>query len=67
LPEAKGASPAPAQSYEALTRDLADQRMAAANEALDAAAGAIRKSPREVILATLAATIAIGVVIGRRK
>ena len=44
-----------------ITQDLTDRTAAAANDALDAAAGIIRKSPREAILAALAVAVIAGV------
>jgi hypothetical protein len=66
-PAAAIRSPAGAPFYEAVTRNLTDQTVAATNEALDAAAGIVRRSPREVILATLAVAIVAGVFIGRKR
>jgi hypothetical protein len=52
---------------DAITQDLTDRTAAAANEALDTAAGIVRKSPREAILAALAVAVVAGVVVGRRR
>ena len=52
---------------DAITQDLTDRTAAAANEALDTAAGIVRKSPREAILAALAIAVVAGVVLGRRR
>jgi hypothetical protein len=50
-----------------LTRQLSDRATAAANQALDQAADIVRKGRRESILATLAVTAVIGIVIGRLR
>ena len=56
-----------ASFVDSITQDLTDRTAAAANEALDTAAGIVRKSPREVVLAVLAAAVVAGVVVGRRS
>jgi hypothetical protein len=50
-----------------ITKDLTDRTAAAANEALDTAAGIVRKSPPEAILAAMAVAVVAGIVIGRRR
>jgi F0F1-type ATP synthase assembly protein I len=52
---------------ETITDRLKQQTAEAASDAIDQAADYVRKSPREAILASLAAAIVIGLVIGRRK
>jgi ElaB/YqjD/DUF883 family membrane-anchored ribosome-binding protein len=59
------ASPS-ASFVDTIKQDLLDRTAAATNDALDSAAELVRKSPREVIVATLAIAVLIGIVIGRR-
>ena len=56
-----------ASVVDSITQDLTDRTAVAANDALDAAAGIIRKNPREAILAALAVAVIAGVVVGRRR
>jgi ElaB/YqjD/DUF883 family membrane-anchored ribosome-binding protein len=50
-----------------ITQDLTRQAKTVANDALESAADAVRKSPREAILAALAVAVVAGVVVGRRR
>ena len=56
-----------ASFMDTLTKDLTDRTAAAANEALETAAGMVRKSPPEAILAAMAVAVVAGIFIGRRR
>jgi hypothetical protein len=56
-----------ASFMDTITKDLTDRTAAAANEALDTAAGIVRKSPPEAILAAMAVAVVAGIFIGRRR
>ena len=56
-----------ASFMDTITKDLTDRTAAAASEALDTAAGIVRKSPPEAILAAMAVAVVAGIFIGRRR
>jgi hypothetical protein len=52
---------------ETITKDLTDRTSAAASEVLDTAAGIVRKSPPEAILAAMAVAVVAGIFVGRQR
>lgn len=67
-PHLRRSSAVPADSFvDAVTYNLADRTAAATHEALDSAAEIVRRSPREVILATVAVAAVVGIFVGRRR
>jgi len=64
-----GAAPKPAAARSNASRSgnpITDAAVAVADDALDTAADAVRKNPREAVLGAMAVAVVLGFVIGRR-
>jgi hypothetical protein len=61
-------TPPPNASFlEAVTAQLSHRAIGPTSDALDAAADMVRRGPKEAVVATLAAAVAVGIFFGRRN